>query len=154
MGRLWLVTDSQGALRALEFADLESRMRALLGRYYGNYDLQAGPAPAVLVQALQAYFEGQLSALEGVSVAMGGSEFQRKVWNGLRRISAGTTTSYGRLAAELGHAGASRAVGAANGANPIGIVVPCHRVIGANGALTGYAGGMERKRWLLQHEAR
>ena len=154
MGTLLLVTDREGALRALEFADLESRMQRLLARYYPNYQLQAGPAPPALLQALQAYFQGELSALESVPVAMGGTEFQRQVWTGLRQIPAGTTFSYGQLAHQLGRAQASRAVGAANGANPIGIVVPCHRVIGANGSLTGYGGGMARKQWLLQHEAR
>jgi len=152
MGTLLLVTDREGALRALEFADLESRMHRLLKRFYGNYELQAGPAPVALIQALEAYFGGDLGALAGAPVAMAGTEFQRKVWTGLQGIPAGTTTSYGQLAAELGRPQASRAVGAANGSNPIGIVVPCHRVIGANGSLTGYAGGMARKQWLLQHE--
>jgi methylated-DNA-[protein]-cysteine S-methyltransferase len=78
--------------------------------------------------------------------------FQREVWKQLRAITAGTTTSYGRLAALLGRSKAMRAVGMANGANPIGIVVPCHRVIGMDGSLTGYGGGIERKRWLLAHE--
>ena len=154
MGPLLLVTDGEGALRALEFADLESRMHRLLKRFYANYELQAGPAPSALIGALEAYFGGDLGALTGVPVAMAGTKFQRKVWTGLQGIPVGTTRSYGQLAAELGHAQASRALGAANGSNPIGIVVPCHRVIGANGTLTGYAGGMARKQWLLQHEGR
>jgi len=153
MGTLLLVTDQEGVLRALEFGDLESRMHRLLTRYYPGYELQAGPAPENLLRALQAYFGGKLDALKSVPVAMGGTEFQRKVWKGLQTIPVGTTSSYGQLASQLGHPQASRAVGAANGANPIGIVVPCHRVIGANGSLTGYGGGMARKQWLLHHEA-
>jgi methylated-DNA-[protein]-cysteine S-methyltransferase len=116
--------------------------------------LTGGTAPAEIVQALGAYFEGQLDALDRLPVAAGGTPFQRLVWSALRTIPAGTTTSYGRLAASIGRPGASRAVGLANGANPIGIVVPCHRVIGAAGQLTGYGGGLDRKRWLLEHERR
>lgn len=152
LATLLLVTDSDGALRALDFADYDERMRRLLARHYGSFELIPGPAPAALISALDAYFAGDLAALERVPVATGGSSFQRSVWAALRAIPPGTTTSYGALAAALGNPGASRAVGLANGSNPIGIVVPCHRVIGASGALTGYAGGVERKRWLLTHE--
>jgi methylated-DNA-[protein]-cysteine S-methyltransferase len=93
-------------------------------------------------------------AIDAVDVRTGGTDFQRRVWAALRRIPAGTTTSYGRLAAAIGSPSACRAVGLANGANPIGIVVPCHRVIGADKTLTGYGGGIDRKRWLLDHELR
>jgi O-6-methylguanine DNA methyltransferase len=92
--------------------------------------------------------------LDFVAVKTGGTPFQRMVWSALREIPAGAPTSYGELAKSIGRASAVRAVGLANGANPIGIVVPCHRVIGANGSLTGYGGGLERKQWLLAHEAR
>ena len=102
--------------------------------------------------AIAAYFAGDLAALDSLPVAGIGSDFQRRVWAALRTIPAGTTQSYGQLAAAIGQPAASRAVGLANGANPIGIVVPCHRVIGTSGALTGYAGGVERKAWLLIHE--
>ena len=149
---LLIVTDTEGNLRALDFADFEDRMRTLLTRHYGAVELSEGEAPAAVVAALDAYFAGDLGALDTLPIATGGSEFQRNVWAALRRIPAGTTTGYGALAASLGKPGAARAVGLANGANPIGIVVPCHRVIGASGALTGYAGGVERKRWLLTHE--
>ena len=108
--------------------------------------------PAAIAAALDAYFAGDLNALDAVPIETGGSEFQRSVWAALRAIPAGTTTGYGRLAAQLGKPGAARAVGLANGSNPIGIVVPCHRVIGADGTLTGYAGGVARKEWLLRHE--
>jgi methylated-DNA-[protein]-cysteine S-methyltransferase len=149
-----LVTDQEGALRALEFGGGEERMRRLLHTYYGNFSLEEGTAPDEIRQALAAYFNGRIDALAEVPVASGGTSFQREVWKALRAIPAGTTMSYGQLATNLGRAGASRAVGAANGANPIAIVVPCHRVIGANGALTGYGSGLPYKRWLLDHESR
>jgi methylated-DNA-[protein]-cysteine S-methyltransferase len=151
---LLIVTDHDGALRALEFADHEERLHRLLRTYYGDYTLQEGAAPTALAQALDAYFEGNIEALRDVVTATNGTPFQREVWNALRKIPAGTTIHYGQLAASLGRAGASRAVGTANGANPIAIVVPCHRVIGANGTLTGYGGGLPRKKWLLEHEGR
>jgi methylated-DNA-[protein]-cysteine S-methyltransferase len=149
---LLLVTDDQGALRALEFGDQPSRLERMLRVYYESYTLEPGTAPASVIAALDAYFDGDLGALDDVRVATGGTEFQRSVWQALRTISAGTTQSYGQLAASLGRPAASRAVGAANGSNPVSIVVPCHRVIGASGSLTGYGGGLPRKRWLLDHE--
>lgn len=149
---LLLVTDSDGSLRALEFADHESRMTRLLREHYGNYTLEEGSAPASLIRALDAYFHGDMNALDELPTATGGTPFQREVWKALRAIPCGTTISYGQFAERLGRAGSARAVGAANGVNPIAIVVPCHRVIGANGALTGFAGGLARKRWLLDHE--
>src|SRR6267154_3893143 len=151
---LLIVTDDDGILRALEFGDHETRMDRLLREHYVRYTLEEGAAPASLTRALQAYFDGNLDALADVRIATGGTSFQREVWKALRVIPAGTTISYGQLAARLGRARASRAVGAANGANPIPIVVPCHRVIGANGTLTGYGGGLAHKKWLLDHEAR
>jgi O-6-methylguanine DNA methyltransferase len=147
-----LVTDENGALRALDFADYESRMHRLLCDHYGNYEFRNGSAPGEITEALDAYFAGTLEALDEIHVETGGTPFQRQVWQALRTIPASTTTSYGQLAASIGKPAASRAVGAANGANPIAIVVPCHRVIGASGSLTGYGGGVPRKRWLLDHE--
>jgi methylated-DNA-[protein]-cysteine S-methyltransferase len=149
---LLLVTDDDGAVRALDFADHESRMRRLLREHYGEYELKQGAAPTSVVRALDKYFDGEFTALDGVQTATGGTPFQRAVWRALRKIAPGNTKSYGEIAAELGKPKASRAVGAANGANPIAIVVPCHRVIGADGSLTGYGGGIPRKRWLLEHE--
>ena len=149
---LLVVTDAEGRLRALDFVDFEERMRRLLARHYGTFALVDGAAPVALVAALDGYFAGDLTALDKVPVATGGTEFQKTVWAALRTIPAGETRGYGALAAAIGKPGAARAVGLANGLNPIGIVVPCHRVIGASGALTGYAGGVERKRWLLAHE--
>ena len=151
LGDLLLVFDDAG-LRALDFADFEPRMLKLLRLHYGTVTLTESPAPAAITAPLNAYFAGDAAALDSIKVATGGSDFQRQVWAALRTIPAGETASYGALASRIGRPGASRAVGMANGANPVGIVVPCHRVIGANGNLTGYAGGVERKRWLLTHE--
>jgi methylated-DNA-[protein]-cysteine S-methyltransferase len=138
----------------LEFVENEARMLRLLGRYYGDCTLEEGVAPASLKRALKKYFDGDIEVLAEVKTATAGTSFQREVWKALRAIPAGTTVSYGQLAASLGRKGSSRAVGAANGANPIPIVVPCHRVIGADGSLTGFGSGLPRKRWLLDHEAR
>lgn len=156
LGSLLLVCDAEGRVRALDFADHEIRMHRLLQRHCGadGYTLADGPAPRAVVRALDAYFAGRLHAVDGLDVHTGGTDFQRRVWADLRAVAAGTTTTYGRLAKSLCQPTASRAVGLANGANPVAIIVPCHRVIGANGALTGYGGGIERKRWLLDHERR
>jgi len=151
---LLLVTDTAGALRSLEFAENETRMLRLLRAHYGDHALEEAAAPASLTRALDAYFAGDIDALAHVPTATAGTPFQREVWKALRAIPAGTTISYGQLAARLGRKGASRAVGAANGANPIPIVVPCHRVIGADGSLTGFGSGLPRKQWLLDHERR
>jgi methylated-DNA-[protein]-cysteine S-methyltransferase len=154
LSTLLLVTDDDGVLRALEFEDHEERMHRLLRLHYGSYALRDGKAPRSIKQCLTDYFRGEIDGIDEVPVATNGTEFQRDVWKALRAIPAGHPISYGRLAANIGRAGASRAVGAANGANPIAVVVPCHRVIGANGTLTGYASGLQHKRWLLDHEQR
>ena len=152
IGTALLVTDADGALRALDWEDFESRMRELLRLQYGAPVLQTATAPDPIRAALEGYFAGDLDGLKTIKWRVAGTPFQRKVWTALRTIPAGTTLSYGALAAQLDMPKAVRAVGLANGSNPISIVVPCHRVIGANGSLTGYGGGLERKRWLLQHE--
>lgn len=154
IGTMLVLTDAEGRLRALDWEDYASRMHRLLRLHYGEggvelSDLRSGSAPC---GALTAYFSGDLTAIETVEVVTGGTEFQRAVWAELRAIPAGQTTSYGALAARLDCPRAVRAVGAANGANPVGIVVPCHRVIGADASLTGYGAGLHRKRWLLAHE--
>jgi methylated-DNA-[protein]-cysteine S-methyltransferase len=152
IGEALLATDEQERLRALFFADFEARMRRTIRLLYGGLEPQPGRAPAAIRAALEAYFSGELSALSAVPWRLGGTPFQHKAWTALAEIPAGETRSYGEQAARIGHPTAVRAVGLANGANPISIVLPCHRVIGANGALTGYGGGLERKRWLLEHE--
>jgi methylated-DNA-[protein]-cysteine S-methyltransferase len=152
IGTLLLVTDEAGVLRALDFDDYESRMQKLLRIHYGNLALAPGVACADVRNNLQAYFDGEWDALRRISWATAGTPFQRSVWNALVGIAAGQTMSYGELARLLGVPEAARAVGWANGSNPIALVVPCHRVIGASGKLTGYAGGLHRKGWLLRHE--
>ena len=154
LGGFLVVSDAQGRLHASEYADLEPRLHRLLARRLGAVRLLPGAAPPELAAAMAAYFAGDGAALASVPVVFSGSAFQNAVWAALREIPAGATETYGQLAARLGHPGAARAVGLANGANPFEIVVPCHRVIGAGGKLTGYAGGLPRKRWLLRHEAR
>lgn len=156
LGRLRLVHDEQHRIRALDFDDYEGRMLRLLRLHLGrpgeDFTLMDGKADPAFGDALGAYFSGDLTALDTLPTHTGGSPFQRTVWEALRTIPAGRTMSYGELASAIGRPKAVRAVGLANGANPIAIIVPCHRVIGANHSLTGYGGGLERKRWLLAHE--
>jgi methylated-DNA-[protein]-cysteine S-methyltransferase len=152
LGTILLVAEGE-ALRAIEFGDDEGRLHRQLRRQEGAaVDLLPADDPAGLSTRLRAYFAGDIEIFDEVPVRAGGTPFQRAVWAALREIPPGRTTSYGQLAARLGRPGASRAVGHANGANPVAIAVPCHRVIGADGTLTGYGGGLERKRWLLEHE--
>jgi methylated-DNA-[protein]-cysteine S-methyltransferase len=148
VGQSILVTDDQGRLRVLDFGDYEDRMVRLLSRAYGPVSL----ATTAIRRALEAYFAGDLSQLGQIPWATGGTDFQRTVWQALTSIPPGETLSYGALAARIGRPRAVRAVGLANGANPVAIVVPCHRVIGSDGSLTGYGGGLPRKQWLLSHE--
>jgi methylated-DNA-[protein]-cysteine S-methyltransferase len=152
IGIALLVTDAEGALRALDWEDHEQRMRELLRLHYGAVELSDRPAPARMRAALSAYFDGDLGRLSGIAWRTAGTPFQRKVWTALARIPAGTTLSYGAFAARLDMPRAVRAVGHANGSNPISVVLPCHRLIGADGSLVKYGGGLERKRWLLRHE--
>lgn len=152
IGVALLVTDDDGVLRALDWEDFEPRMRQLLRLQCGAVDLKNARAPAALKTALSAYFNGDLDRLDDIQWRVGGTPFQRKVWQALPKIPAGSTLSYGALAARLGSPRAMRAVGHANGSNPISVVLPCHRLIGANGSLVKYGGGLERKRWLLRHE--
>lgn len=152
IGALQLVTDERGILRAIGFGEHDAEMLRQLKAHYAGLRPEPGPAPAAIRDALEAYFAGDIAAVEGLPWATAGTDFQQRVWTALAEIPAGTTTSYGVIAARIGSPKAVRAVGLANGANPIPIVVPCHRVIGANGTLTGYGGGLERKSWLLAHE--
>ena len=151
-GRMIIVMDGEQHLRAIDWEDHEPRMQRLLRQHYGDICLREEARPTAVVLALQAYFDGDLVAIDSLPIATNGTDFQRAVWEALRHIAPGETVSYGMLAARIGQPAAMRAVGLATGANPIAIVVPCHRVIGKNGALTGYGGGLERKRWLLTHE--
>ncbi|RXH20432.1 methylated-DNA--[protein]-cysteine S-methyltransferase [Bradyrhizobium guangzhouense] len=152
IGVALLVTDADGALRALDWDDYEHRMRELLRLHYGAVELGDQPAPTAMKSALSAYFEGDLDQLSRVAWRVAGTPFQQKVWTALAQIPPGTTMSYGAMAARIEMPKAIRAVGHANGSNPISVVLPCHRLIGADGSLVKYGGGLERKRWLLRHE--
>jgi methylated-DNA-[protein]-cysteine S-methyltransferase len=153
IGTMSIVTDTEGQLRAADWQDMDDRMARLLRLHYGeDLRLEALHHSSRARLALESYFEGHLEAIEAIRTRTRGTEFQRQVWAALRKIPAGGTVSYGELAARIGRPTAVRAVGAANGANPIPVFVPCHRVIGADASLTGFGGGLERKRWLLAHE--
>ena len=151
LGVLLLVSDGE-RLCALDYADYEQRMLKLLRARYGQTRLHEAKNPGGVSRLLHAYLAGDVACLDSIAVDTGGTPFQRQVWRALRTIPPGTVMTYGQLAKELGRPTAYRAVGMTNALNPIAIVVPCHRLVGANGALTGYAGGLERKRWLLVHE--
>ena len=152
IGEALVVTDDAGMLRAFDWADRQSDMSRLLRLHYGSVVPEPGAAPGSLKRLLREYFEGNVGCLAAVQWRTAGTHFQRAVWQALTTIPPGETRSYGGLAAKLGCPRSVRAVGLANGSNPISVVVPCHRVIGTNGSLTGYGGGLERKRWLLNHE--
>ena len=154
LGDMFLVADADGRLCAADFSDCEPRMRKLLARRFGAIDLMAGSVPDEIKVSLAAYFAGKLDAIEHIHVRLAGTAFQDEVWSALRTVEPGRPLAYSAFAARIGRPQSPRAVGHANSANPISIVVPCHRLVGVNGALTGYAGGIERKRWLLDHEAR
>jgi methylated-DNA-[protein]-cysteine S-methyltransferase len=156
IGEMLVVADHDGNLRAADWTDHETRMRRLLRIHYfeDGFRLEATRSPSRLTDAIRSYFEGEVTAVDTLPVQTGGTPFQREVWRALREIGCGSTVTYAKLAQRIGRPTALRAVGLANGSNPIGVVVPCHRVIGANGSLTGYGGGIERKRWLLEHEAK
>lgn len=150
-----LVVSDEDALVALDFDSPEGRLRQILRSRHGRQPiLQQRDCPAHVASAIHAYLDGRLDALDEIPIDPGGTAFQRQVWTALRAIPPGTTLSYGAMAARLGRPDAPRAVGSANALNPISIVVPCHRLVGSNGALTGYGGGIRRKQWLLDHERR
>ncbi|HSI00233.1 MAG TPA: methylated-DNA--[protein]-cysteine S-methyltransferase [Reyranella sp.] len=154
IGELIVIADSEGRLRTIDWTDHEARMKQLLDRHYGKgkYTLTPRRDPGGLTSAMRRYFKGDIGVLATLPVATGGTPFQHSVWKALRCIKDGTTISYGELARRIGRPKAVRAAGLANGQNPISVVVPCHRVIGADGSLTGYGGGLDRKQWLLRHE--
>ena len=151
IGTILIVVDGE-QLCSLDFADYEQRMMTLLLRRYGPIRLAQTIDPCGFSSHIRDYFAGDYRCLDAIPVSTGGTAFQQQVWSILRTIPPGTTINYGEIAAKLGKPAAYRAVGGANALNPIPIVLPCHRVIGADTSLTGYGGGIERKRWLLQHE--
>ena len=154
IGELIVIADRQGRLRAIDWTDHEARLLHLLRAQYRKQDFTLEPKrnSGGLTSAMKAYFAGDLGIIDGLPVETAGTRFQRAVWSALRKIPCGATITYADLARRIGRPRAVRAAGAANGANPVSIVVPCHRVIGTNGTLTGYGGGIERKSWLLIHE--
>lgn len=154
-----LALDSGDGLCALEFTGPTKRLprlEARLRRYFPQYAMVDGDTRTIRQTRawLDKYFAGKSADISALRLDMRGAPFELRVWGALRAIAPGATTSYGAIAKALGSVGASRAVGMANGANPIAIIVPCHRVIGAAGSLTGYGGGLERKTWLIDHERR
>ncbi len=152
IGTALLVTDEQGVLRAFNWTDYEPAMLAWLGCHYPKAKLVEGKSPPSVRGPFEAYFNGDAQALETVPWKASGTAFQLQVWEALCTIPAGETLSYAGLASRIGRPTAVRAVGHANGANPVAVVVPCHRVIGIDGSLTGYGGSLPRKRWLLDLE--
>lgn len=141
----------QGSVCAIWFGSEDEASR-LVSRWYPDAPVKSTRDPGGAVSALASYFRGELEALDELPLELHGTAFQQRVWQQLRKVRAGTTASYQDIARAIEVPSAVRAVGAANGANPIPIVVPCHRIIGSNGSLTGYGGGLHRKRWLLAHE--
>jgi methylated-DNA-[protein]-cysteine S-methyltransferase len=136
----------------LHFGADDAGARRVLARWYPGASIESQDDPAGAVTAMREYFAGQLHAIDRIAVEMNGTPFQQRVWAALRKVGAGTTASYADMARAISAPSAVRAVGAANGANPVAVIVPCHRVIGSNGSLTGYGGGLHRKCWLLEHE--
>lgn len=149
LGRIVIAARDE-RLCALEFD--RGRVRAAIARRYPGARPMPSHDPFGISTLIRAYLAGDLAALDRILVDTGGTPFQQRIWRALRRIPAGRTESYGALARALGLGSAARAVGAANGSNPVSIVVPCHRLIGGDASLTGYGGGLWRKRWLLRHE--
>jgi len=155
IGAFRVAVDAVGRLCVALFTETDELLHRYLRRSHSNpFALVSARDPHGLSDKIAAYFAGDLQVINDLPVETGGTPFQREVWRALRAIPCGTTTSYGQLAHRIGHPSAVRAVGLANGANPVAVVLPCHRVIGSNGSLTGYGGGIERKRWLLEHESK
>ena len=147
------VAAHDGLVCAVSFGRSEETA-AVVKRWYPDEPAVAGALPAETARAFSRYFAGELDALDSVLVELHGTPFQRRVWQQLRTVGAGRTASYAEIARAIGAPAAVRAVGAANGSNPVALIVPCHRIIGSDGRLTGYGGGLDRKRWLLEHESR
>lgn len=154
IGEFIFASDAEGRLHGAGWTSKDIRMDRQLRGYRTDGALldHATAAQRETADRIRAYFAGDITAIDAIDAVPAGTPFQLSVWRALRDIPCGKATTYGALALSLGNPAAVRAVGRANGANPIGVVVPCHRVIGADGSLTGFGGGIERKRWLLAHE--
>ena len=147
-----VLVDRGDVLVGLVFEDHWKGFSRDLEKRFGDLSFEENPRGGAPAAALRRYFAGDLGALSAIAVDTAGTPFQESVWRALRRIPPGSTWSYAQLAAAVGRPSAVRAVAGANGANPVSIVIPCHRVIGSDGRLTGYGGGLPRKQWLLAHE--
>ena len=157
LGEVVIWADDQDQIYALDWSDYTTRMRKLFQRQHPKKSYSVQPSSprscaSKAAKAVQRYFDGELTALNTVPYTLGGTAFQQQVWQALSTIPCGSTWSYTQLAHAIQRPKAVRAVGSAIGANPISLIIPCHRVIGHNQQLIGYAGGLERKRWLLRHE--
>jgi methylated-DNA-[protein]-cysteine S-methyltransferase len=153
LGLALVLTDKKSALRAFEWLDCADRLARLLRLHYGtDYEITEGMRLSKASLLIGKYFDGDLKAIDKITVETNGTPFQKRVWAALRKVPAGQTITYSAMAKKVGAPSAVRAVGAANGANPISLVIPCHRMIGTSGKLTGYAGGLHRKKYLLEHE--
>ena len=153
VGPVTLMTEEDGTVRMLEFSEKSDRTGNHLSRHFDGADIRDGRTPGPAREALKAYFRGDITAIDDLTVAAEDTPFRESVWAALRTIPPGEPWTYGDLAKAVGSPKGFRAVGSANGANPIAIIVPCHRVIASGGKLGGYGGGLERKTWLLRHEA-
>ncbi len=158
IGRFAVAADEEGRLRASGFTEQHARMERQLQIYSASpkFSIARESNPGGLTEAVERYFAGEFAAIRGLPIApfaASGTPFQCAVWRALGEIPFGETRSYAEIARQIGNPAAVRAVGMANGSNPIGLILPCHRVIGSDGSLTGYGGGVERKRWLLAHES-
>jgi methylated-DNA-[protein]-cysteine S-methyltransferase len=151
IGRL-TIGARQDRVCLLYFGEADEAVHGALQRWYPGTAIRPHADPAGAATLVRSYFDGQLDALDALPLELNGTAFQKRVWDALRRVRAGTTSTYADLARAIAAPTAVRAVGAANGANPIAVIVPCHRIIGTSGSLTGYGGGLDRKRWLLEHE--
>jgi methylated-DNA-[protein]-cysteine S-methyltransferase len=147
-----ILVAKDGVLLMLEFQDSEDRVAREMRARFGDVELQEASNPFGLSDIIRDYFAGNLHAIDTLITDGGGTAFEQQVWKELRKIPVGSTVSYGDIAKKLGDINLSRAVGIANARNPVAIVVPCHRVIGSDGTMTGYGGGLQRKEWLLRHE--
>lgn len=143
---------SNGGLCALDWVDCWGRTERILSARFDDFAIEDGAPGGAIAAALNRYLAGELEALDDIDVDAGGTAFQQDVWAALRAIPAGETSTYAAIAGAIGRPNAAQAVGAANAINPVSLVIPCHRVVGASGKLVGYAGGVHRKRWLLAHE--
>lgn len=151
IGQIVIAVDG-GRLCSLDFEDYSERMMRLLRRHYAEFRLKQVDDPHGFSARIAGYFAGDYASVAAIPVQTGGTPFQQQVWTALRDIPVGQTWTYAQVAARIGRPTAARAVGMTISLNPVAIVLPCHRVVGCNASLTGYAGGLDRKRWLLGHE--